>query len=119
MGEWSSGWVLKHGEDRLTFVTDLVPPEVACLASSSGRIGRTAVWISREMVDFLECRRRLEVEDLGAGVGLGRFGDGADDTSVDGVLVGTVLTVGQGIPKDEDERKGLLVMVNSGIGQRG
>lgn len=36
-------------------VTDLVPSEIACLASSPGRIKRTAVWISRdEIVDFLE-----------------------------------------------------------------
>ena len=36
-------------------VTDLVPSEMACLASSPGRMRRTAVWISRdEMVDFLE-----------------------------------------------------------------
>ena len=36
-------------------VTDLVPSEMACLASSPGRIRRTAVWISRdEMVDFFE-----------------------------------------------------------------
>ena len=31
------------------------PSEIACLASSPGRMSRTAVWISREeMVDFLE-----------------------------------------------------------------
>jgi len=37
------------------FVTDLVPSEMACLASSPGRMRRTEVWISRdEMVDFLE-----------------------------------------------------------------
>ena len=36
-------------------VTDLVPSEMACLASSPGRMSRTDVWISRdEMVDFLE-----------------------------------------------------------------
>ena len=36
-------------------VTDLVPSEMACLASSPGRMRRTDVWISRdEMVDFLE-----------------------------------------------------------------
>jgi hypothetical protein len=30
-------------------------PEMACLASSPGRMSRTDVWISRdEMVDFLE-----------------------------------------------------------------
>lgn len=35
-------------------VTPLVPSEIACLASSPGRMSRTAVWISREeMVDFL------------------------------------------------------------------
>lgn len=38
-----------------TFVTDLVPSEIACLASSPGRMRRTEVWISRdEIVDFLE-----------------------------------------------------------------
>ncbi len=37
------------------FVTDFVPSEMACLASSPGRMRRTAVWISREeIVDFLE-----------------------------------------------------------------
>ena len=36
-------------------VTDLVPSEMACLASSPGRMSRTDVWISRdEMVDFFE-----------------------------------------------------------------
>lgn len=36
-------------------VTDLVPSEIACLASSPGRMRRTEVWISRdEMVDFFE-----------------------------------------------------------------
>jgi len=36
-------------------VTDLVPSEMACFASSPGRINRTAVCISRdEIVDFLE-----------------------------------------------------------------
>lgn len=36
-------------------VTDFVPSEMACLASSPGRMSRTAVWISREeMVDFFE-----------------------------------------------------------------
>lgn len=35
-------------------VTALVPSDMACLASSSGRIRRTEVWISQEeMVDFL------------------------------------------------------------------
>jgi hypothetical protein len=37
------------------FVTDFVPSEIACLASSPGRMSRTDVWISRdEMVDFFE-----------------------------------------------------------------
>jgi len=37
------------------FVTDFVPSEMACLASSPGRINRTEVWISREeIVDFFE-----------------------------------------------------------------
>lgn len=36
-------------------VTDFVPSEIACLASSPGRISRTDVWISRdEIVDFFE-----------------------------------------------------------------
>ena len=36
-------------------MTDLVPSEIACLASSPGRMRRTDVWISRdEIVDFLE-----------------------------------------------------------------
>ena len=36
-------------------MTDLVPSEMACFASSPGRIRRTDVWISREeIVDFLE-----------------------------------------------------------------
>ena len=36
-------------------VTDFVPSEMACLASSPGRMRRTAVWISREeIVDFFE-----------------------------------------------------------------
>ena len=40
---------------RHSLVTDLVPSEMACLASSPGKMSRTAVWISREeMVDFLE-----------------------------------------------------------------
>ena len=43
----------EHG--RYALVTDLVPSEMACLASSPGRMRRTAVWISRdEIVDFLE-----------------------------------------------------------------
>jgi hypothetical protein len=38
-----------------SLVTDLVPSEIACLASSPGRIKRTDVWISREeIVDFFE-----------------------------------------------------------------
>jgi hypothetical protein len=40
---------------RYVLVTDLVPSEIACFASSPGRMRRTEVWISREeMVDFLE-----------------------------------------------------------------
>lgn len=40
---------------KYVLVTDLVPSEIACLASSPGRISRTEVWISRdEIVDFLE-----------------------------------------------------------------
>ena len=40
--------------EELNLVTALVPSETACFASSPGRIRRTAVWISREvMVGFL------------------------------------------------------------------
>ena len=47
---------------KLTFVTDLVPSEIACLASSPGRMRRTEVWISREeIVDFLEYDASSEV----------------------------------------------------------
>ena len=36
-------------------VTDFVPSEIACFASSPGRMRRTEVWISREeIVDFFE-----------------------------------------------------------------
>ena len=31
-------------------VTDLVPSEIACLLNSPGRMRRTAVWISREVI---------------------------------------------------------------------
>jgi hypothetical protein len=38
-----------------TLVTDLVPSDIACLASSPGRMSRTDVCISRdEIVDFFE-----------------------------------------------------------------
>lgn len=41
--------------NELALVTLFVPSEIACLASSPGRIRRTAVWISRDaIVDFLE-----------------------------------------------------------------
>ena len=41
-------------------VTALVPSETACLASSPGRMRRTAVWTSRELsVCFLEKRQTL------------------------------------------------------------
>lgn len=58
---------------ELTFVTDLVPSEIACLASSPGRMRRTEVWISRdEIVDFFEYaasseRQRLDkkLENMG------------------------------------------------------
>ena len=36
--------------DDVYLVTALVPSETACLASSPGRIRRTAVWISREEI---------------------------------------------------------------------
>ena len=62
-------------------VTDLVPSEMACLASSPGRIRRTAVWISRdEIVDFLEYDAssagpslRLEVQSKVGGTRTGGF----------------------------------------------
>ena len=39
---------------EVNLVTALVPSETACLASSPGRMRRTAVWISREVtVGFL------------------------------------------------------------------
>ena len=42
-------------------MTPLVPSEMACLASSPGRMRRTEVWISRdEMVDFLLYEASLE-----------------------------------------------------------
>ena len=34
-------------------VTALVPSETACLASSPGRMRRTAVWTSRELEDMV------------------------------------------------------------------
>ena len=38
-----------------SLVTDFVPSEMACLASSPGRMSLTEVWISRdEIVDFFE-----------------------------------------------------------------
>src|SRR5688500_1533966 len=36
--------------EALYFVTALVPSETACLASSPGKMRRTAVWISREVI---------------------------------------------------------------------
>ena len=46
------GWATAQAEVNL--VTALVPSETACLASSPGRMRRTAVWISREVtVGFL------------------------------------------------------------------
>ena len=44
----------------LNFVTALVPSETACLASSPGRMRRTAVWTSRDPKVFvLEKRQTL------------------------------------------------------------
>ena len=55
-------------------VTLLVPSEIACFASSPGRMRRTAVWISREeMVDFFEydasstSAKRVRVRDRSHG----------------------------------------------------
>ena len=46
----------------MNLVTALVPSETACLASSPGRMRRTAVWISREVtVGFLLYRAREAV----------------------------------------------------------
>jgi len=43
------------------FVTDLVPSDMACLASSPGKMRRTDVWISRdEIVDFFEYAASLD-----------------------------------------------------------
>ena len=43
----------------MNLVTALVPSDTACLASSPGRMRRTAVWISREVtVGFLLYRAR-------------------------------------------------------------
>ena len=45
-------------------VTPFVPSEMACLASSPGRMSLTEVWISRdEMVDFLLYDASLEASD--------------------------------------------------------
>jgi len=47
-------WLRDIGGE-IVLVTDLVPSEMACLASSPGRIRRTDVCISRdEIVDFFE-----------------------------------------------------------------
>ena len=47
--------------DEEYLVTALVPSDTACLASSPGRMSRTEVWISRElMVDFLLYTASLE-----------------------------------------------------------
>ena len=49
--------LLSTNKSSTTFLSQqahLVPSDTACLASSPGRMRRTAVWISRdEMVDFL------------------------------------------------------------------
>ena len=43
------------GKSSIHLLTDLVPCEMAYVASSLGRISQTDVWISRdEIVDFLE-----------------------------------------------------------------
>ena len=64
-------------QGNVHLVTDLVPSEIACLASSPGRIRRNDVWISRdEIVDFLEIvDKRVKdghclVRDTGNGVDL-------------------------------------------------
>ena len=45
----------RQGNESNLLVTDFVPSEMACLASSPGKMRRTDVWISREeIVDFLE-----------------------------------------------------------------
>lgn len=52
------------GKDVL--VTDLVPSEMACLASSPGKMRRTDVWISRdEIVDFFEYAASSRIESSG------------------------------------------------------
>ena len=55
--EYSERNIVSDGPSTLRYVhllvTDLVPSEMACFASSPGRMRRTEVWISRdEMVDF-------------------------------------------------------------------
>jgi len=48
------GWEL-GAQAEVNLVTALVPSDTACLASSPGRMRRTAVWISRLVtVGFLE-----------------------------------------------------------------
>ena len=49
-----SSVVLLNSGAEVNLVTALVPSDTACLASSPGRMRRTAVWISREVtVGFL------------------------------------------------------------------
>ena len=46
---------VRQHQHNVLVITDLVPSEMARLASSPGRISWTEVWISREeMVDFFE-----------------------------------------------------------------
>ena len=61
----SSGRLSRDPRDCRTLVTDLVPSEIACLASSPGRISRTAVCISREeIVDFFEYEASSTITEM-------------------------------------------------------
>ena len=52
--------VVRNAYAEVNLVTALVPSETACLASSPGKINRTAVWISRDVtVGFLLYRASL------------------------------------------------------------
>lgn len=46
-------WVFEGPYAEVNFATALVPSDMACLASSPGRVSLTAVWISREVSVFV------------------------------------------------------------------
>ena len=61
----------------------MVPSEIACLASSPGRMRRTAVWISRdEIVDFFEYDASSD-KDNGASVSVFKVGKGQEKDALD------------------------------------